>query len=201
VLYSNKAGTENRPLIAGIQNWLSSTNDLNWDFRIPQWPDISPSRLINNAEFESLKRRLTMKQDLIEIEERKICKDRSANFRGTACIGLEFLTFDVKLSRRDRENVDWLKHLFKTYGCYRLEPENRMAAIIDLISLENAVQASGTSIAALLKNPEGMPPLLKFPPNYRLKCLQGRCRIQAGKEFLSPGIRSWAVDLYLEGVI
>jgi hypothetical protein len=35
---------------------------------------------------------------------------------------------------------------------------------------------------------------------YQLECLHGRHRIQAGREFLSPRNKWWAVDLYLAGI-
>ena len=148
-----------------------------------------------------------MRQDLVEIEERKTCNDRSANFRGTAAVALEVLDFDIEGSGDNggdngRDNEERLKSIFENEGCWRLEPENRISAIIDQQSLDDAIQASpaGTTLATLLENPCGIPPELRLPPNLRLKCLQGRSRVQAAKAFLSPKERSWAVDLYLEGI-
>ncbi|OBT51206.1 hypothetical protein VE04_07718 [Pseudogymnoascus sp. 24MN13] len=40
-------------------------------------------------------------------------------------------------------------------------------------------------------------PLLEFPTGFRLECLYGRHRIEAGREFLHPGDNWWTVDLYL----
>jgi hypothetical protein len=148
-----------------------------------------------------------MQQDLIEIRERKVCEDRCTNFRGTATVRLELLDFvdfdgfDVEESSDNTDNVERLKGIFKDEGCFRFEPENRISAIIDQQSLEDAIQATPlvASVETLLSNPKGVPHALRLPSNYRLKCLQGRSRVQAAKEFLPPDQRSWAVDLYLEG--
>jgi hypothetical protein len=53
----------------------------------------------------------------------------------------------------------------------------------------------------LLSNPRDRYPELVFPGGYQLECLHGRHRIQAGREFLSPRDKWWAVDLYLAGII
>jgi hypothetical protein len=143
-----------------------------------------------------------MQQDLIEIEEIKVSSDRSSNFRGTASVALEALDFDVEGARQINENnKERLKRIFETESCFPFRPENRISAIIDQQELENAIQASPaeTSLVTLLENPDGNAPKLKLPPNCRLKCLQGRSRVEAAKEFLPPGKRFWAVDLYLEG--
>jgi hypothetical protein len=143
-----------------------------------------------------------MEQDLIDTEERKIYNDRSANFRGTACVRLEALDFDVPDAREENKyNVQTLTDIFQTDNCFSISPEHRISATVDQKCLENAVQLSPakTSLATLLKNPRGIPPDLIFPPNYRLKCLQGRSRVEAAKQVLPPEKRFWGVDLYLEG--
>jgi hypothetical protein len=144
-----------------------------------------------------------MQRDLIEIEETKISNDRSSNFRGTASVALEVLDFDIEGARQSNENnKERLKRIFETENCFPFRPENRISAVIDQQDLENAIQASPaeTSLATLLENPDGNAPDLKLPPNCRLKCLQGRSRVEAAKELLPPGGKGfWGVDLYLEG--
>lgn len=152
-----------------------------------------------------------MQQDHAEIE-RRISRDRTANFRGTALVRLEVLDFDAKgsrdadykekLKRSDFDkNVKRLKGIFRK-GCYPFRPGNRISATVDQRTLDDAIRASPaeTTLEALLKNPCEEPPVLKFPPNYRLKCLQGRSRVQAAKEILPAQEWFWAVELYLEGI-
>jgi hypothetical protein len=59
-----------------------------------------------------------MQQSLVEVEERKLSEDRSANFRGTARVKLEFLSFESEDSRsEDSKNVERLEGIFETGGC------------------------------------------------------------------------------------
>lgn len=153
-----------------------------------------------------------MQQSLVEVEERKISKDRSANFRGIARVRLECLNFDSEdledledLKAKDRDedikNVERLEEIFKTGGIWRLEPRHYIPAFIDKQTLDSAIQNSKTSLKDLLENPEEFPPELKFPPNYHLECLHGRHRIEAARKVLTPKSNWWIVSLYLKGMI
>ena len=99
----------------------------------------------------------------------------------------------------DNENIKRLENIFKE-GCYQLEPLYRFYAAIDQLNLDNAIQSSGTSLAALLKNPQGLPPELKFPQNFRLKYFKGRSCAEAAINTLEPEDRWWAMDLFLNGM-
>jgi hypothetical protein len=143
-----------------------------------------------------------MKQDLVEIEERKICNDRSANFRGTALVKLEVLEFN-NVPRADLvANVKRLKGIFEGEGCHRIKAAHRLSAVIDQQTLDAAIQASPaeTSYKTILENPHGIPPELVFPPGCGLRCSQGQSRVQAAKQVLPPGKQSWAVKLFLKSI-
>ena len=85
----------------------------------------------------------------------------------------------------DNENIKRLENIFKE-GCYQLEPLYRFYAAIDQLNLDNAIQSSGTSLAALLKNPQRLPPELDFPPSFCLKCFKNQSRAEAVIITLEP---------------
>ena len=97
--------------------------------------------------------------------------------------------------------MEYLKQCFKKEGCRPLEVPHHIPALIDQERLDAAILASGISAKDLLSNPRDRYPELVFPGGYQLECLHGRHRIQAGREFLLPRDKWWAVDLYLAGMI
>lgn len=141
-----------------------------------------------------------MKQPSVDLYQNIIWEQRASNYRGTVRVKLEALRFGVEGSRQpDVQNVKRLRQIFQDQGCYRLDPENRIPAVIDQQTLENAMQLSGTTLAALLQIPQTSPPFLKFPPGFQLQCLKGQSRAKAAEMVLRAEQRWWGVDLYLEG--
>ncbi|KAI9855635.1 MAG: hypothetical protein M1813_009681 [Trichoglossum hirsutum] len=133
--------------------------------------------------------------DVIE----KLAGDRAASFRGTAIVRFEFLQFGAEGSRElNSKNVETLKKIFENGGCSPLEPRHHIPAIINQNNLNSAIKSSGISSSELLDNPRAKPPELKFPLNYRLQCLHGQHRIEAGREALPLEEKWWAVDIYLD---
>lgn len=100
----------------------------------------------------------------------------------------------------NRKNVERLKEVFRTDNVRRLEPRNHIPAVVDQSDLDDAIQTSEISAERLLSNPDNDPPVLTFPTGYRLTCLHGRHRVQAGRETLPPTDAWWTVDLYLAGM-
>ena len=94
---------------------------------------------------------------------------------------LKVLYFSPKRIRDiNRENIERLKEIFKEEGCLRKELlERHMPIIIDIGELNRAIECSNsnTTLDTLLDNLEELPPLLKFPPNTRIECLNGKYRI------------------------
>jgi hypothetical protein len=131
--------------------------------------------------------------------EAKLDAERTRKFKGSARVRLEFLHFPEDPVRKlDKKNVKRLKSSYKDGGCHQCDRRNRVNAVLDEPNLHNAVQLSRTSLNALLSAGPSEWPQLTFPPNFRLTCLNGQHRIQAGKEYLAPDAKWWIVDLYLD---
>ena len=80
----------------------------------------------------------------------------------------------------NRENVERFKEIFKEEGCLRKELlERYIPIIINIRELNRAIKYSNsnTTLDILLDNLEELPPLLKFPPNTRIKYLNSKYRI------------------------
>jgi hypothetical protein len=133
--------------------------------------------------------------------DQRLAEERRIKYRGTAIIRLEFLDFPCDECRElDPKNVERLKKCFRTEGCHRLELENHIPAIVEQSALNNALRTAGKSSDELLSQTEESYVELKFPVGYRLACLHGQHRIQAGREHLSHRDAWWTVDLYLAGM-
>lgn len=102
-----------------------------------------------------------MKQRQAEEFEKQLLEDRGKYFRGTARIRFEHLGFEhfARSYHNEQGRSASLQYNFETYGCLRLEPKNRIPAIIKQEVLDHAIQsAPGVLRAALLNNPNGLPP-------------------------------------------
>ena len=131
----------------------------------------------------------------------KLAVARKAQYRGTARIKLEFLAFERDRPRElDVKNLERLKTILSK-DCRRLELFNHIPALIKQEDLDLAIRLSGIPAEDLLLGPSqnNRYPELVFPPGYRLECLHGRHRVQAGKEVLRRGDKWWTVDLYRAG--
>jgi hypothetical protein len=142
-----------------------------------------------------------MPQSQFSVQELRLQAERYIKYKGTARVRLEYLHFEWNEPRElNRKNVERLKKIFRTENIRRLEPGNHIPAVVDQTDLDAAIQASELSAENLLGNPDNDPPVLRFPPRYRLTCLHGRHRIQAARETLPPIDAWWTVDLYLTGI-
>ncbi|KAH7119558.1 hypothetical protein B0J11DRAFT_590451 [Dendryphion nanum] len=104
------------------------------------------------------------------------------------------------LSSEVQHDGQLLEDKFKKQGILLLEPKNRIPAIIDAEVLEEAIGASpDISLESILESSKEEPPELKLPSDYRIECLQGLRRVEAGKRILPPGGWWWTVDLYING--
>lgn len=134
--------------------------------------------------------------DLVGESQRET--EKGAKFRGRARVSLDALQFPVRFPRElDRDNVKRLKEIFEL-NINRLDPQNHIPALIKNSVLEQATQAAGTTVHALLENSMAQLPFLVFSPDV-LKCLHGKHRIQAAKESdLPEAERWWVVRFYLD---
>jgi hypothetical protein len=140
-----------------------------------------------------------MLQELADERQLSLCEDRSASFRGTGRVELDLLDFQKPSANLPSKNVARLRQIFRNEGCFPLEPENRIVALVTKERLGDMLRASAITSDQLLDNPNGVPPVLRIPRHSPLRCLDGRSRVEAAKGVLVPGKRYWAVDLYLKG--
>ena len=133
--------------------------------------------------------------------ERRLVEEGRLKYKGTARVKIDSFYFPwSELGSYDKENVKRLKGNFETYECRRLESKNFIPAVVDQQELDAAIGKSPNISAEILLNNTGdVPPELIFRSGYRLACLHGEDRIQAGREFLRSWDRWWTVDLYISG--
>lgn len=128
----------------------------------------------------------------------QLVTQRLRYFRGYAKIELQHLVFEdmdvIGSCEVDRKNVERLVEIFKIEGCGHLEPEHRVAAIIDAQILEEAAASSMVTNEMLLKEVD--PPSLRFRQDIQLLCPYGKHRLLAAKVY---GEKWWLVELYLKG--
>jgi hypothetical protein len=141
-----------------------------------------------------------MRQKRAQQEDARIESERRLKFRGAARISLD----PLQLSNEEYEELDWenvqrLKDAYQEEGCRREAENHRILVLIDRSDLNTALEISGIPAASLLTPRQGDYPELQLRANLRLKCLHGKHRIQAGREFLSPRDMWWIADLYLSG--
>lgn len=136
----------------------------------------------------------------VQDQEKRLEREKRDKCKGSARVNLECLDFPSDgVGAIDEANVRRLVSVFKREGCFPGDSRYHVPAIIDHQQLQQAVQASGIPPEALLDQTHSERPELRFPPGFRLRCLHGRHRIQAGRE-MAPPLRWWTVDLYLAGV-
>lgn len=132
-------------------------------------------------------------------ELRKFEKKQSC-FRGSAKIHLKHINFECDDLYLDPKNVARLLQVFQLEGCFRLDLEHHIPAIIDEDELRRSLQKSGIASGDLFRRQA--PPTLDLDTSTTtLKCLHGRHRIEAAKEHLLPGDKWWTVDLYSNGTL
>ncbi|TKA80621.1 hypothetical protein B0A49_04907 [Cryomyces minteri] len=126
---------------------------------------------------------------------------KQAHYRGRAKVKLLHLAFEgehVPGSRWvDEKNVQRLVQVFETEGCYRLEPEHFVPALVRQADLDHALAASGLTQAELL-DCGTIPPTLSLPSQCSLLCLHGRHRVEAAHRHLGAFEKWWVVDLYID---
>lgn len=129
----------------------------------------------------------------------ELAAQRLQCYQGCAIIEFQHLKFeeDIFLGVRlfDEQNVQRLLKIFQIEGCGSLEPEHRVAALIDQETLSRALLQSSLTRESLL-DPTNQPQLF-FEGDVQATCVYGKHRLKAAESF---GERRWLVDLYLDGV-
>jgi hypothetical protein len=127
-------------------------------------------------------------------------EERRSKYCGTACIKVSSLQFCNESSRNSpKDSAAALKRVFKEErGCRQLEARHHVKAIISPDTLEAALSRSGLSIESLLQ--DTLPyPQLELPDGFTVECIQGLDRLTAADQALHGGVKTWVVDLFLNG--
>jgi hypothetical protein len=142
-----------------------------------------------------------MQRTRVQAQEESLEREKQTKYMGSARIRLEH--FDFSKSEPDvpdRSNVKNLVTIFEGGGCFQQDSRHHVTAVIDREQLDLAVHSAGISSTVLLDNVQTERPELQLSSGFRLECLHGRCRVQAGREMTPPQLW-WTVDLYLAGMI
>ncbi|KAJ5981105.1 hypothetical protein N7481_008403 [Penicillium waksmanii] len=136
--------------------------------------------------------------DLLSDRANLLAVQRLQFFRGCAVIDFNHLFFEdaALLGSREysQDNVDRLIKIFQIEGCCNMEPEHRVAAVVDSDKLKNALSISGITQEQLLDPTTQI--TLGFEEGTRLMCIFGKHRLRAAQAI---GMRSWLVDIYVDG--
>jgi hypothetical protein len=129
----------------------------------------------------------------------ELARKRLQFYRGCAIVDFNHLFFEepheyVGVRQYDQKNVDRLIHIFEIEGCCNLEPEHRIAAVVDSSTFTNALSMTGATEEQLLDPASQI--ALKFNENARLVCVYGKHRLRAAE---AVGESCWLVDIYNDG--
>ena len=139
-------------------------------------------------------------QERASYQEQNLAEEHDRYFLGSARVDIDTLHFVEPCFREfDEKNLERLLDSYEREGCFRVEPVYHIPATIDQQALSNALVAADSSTDALLSRDPRRWPKLTFPHEFRLLCLHGRHRIEAGRRYLSIYARWWTVDLYANG--
>ncbi len=130
----------------------------------------------------------------VQDQEESLQREKGIKYQGSARVRLEHIGFSDEPGVLGKSIVKNLVSIFEGEGCFQQDSRHHVPAVIDQEQLELALGISGNSSDLLLGNAE-----LRFPSDFRLKCLHGRHRVQAGREMIPPQ-SWWTVDLYLAGI-
>jgi len=142
-----------------------------------------------------------MQRTRVQDQEESLEREKQTKYKGSARIRLEHLDFSKgEPDVPDRSNVKNLVSIFEGEGCFQQDSRHHVPGVIDREQLHLATHSTGISFTVLLDNAQTERPELQLPSGFRLECLHGRHRVQAGREMTPPQLW-WTVDLYLAGMI
>lgn len=128
-------------------------------------------------------------------------QERYSRYRGTARVDIPQLRLDRSRELLSLEHVEKLKREYANRGCLRLEPANRIAALVSQQELATILSHSNLSPVMLLHGADtgDKPPKLMLPVNATLRILHGQHRLEAALLHLPPDDAWWTVGLFLDG--
>ena len=136
------------------------------------------------------------------VDDYTLSVEKAKCYRGIAKVKLEALNFDHPLTRKkhrkvSQKNVNRLGKIFSQGGCFRLQQENFVNAVIDDAALETSLSSIGLTEDTFLRLREGEPlPCLNIN---NVDCLSGLHRIEAAREFLDDNDQWWVVRFFSKG--
>ena len=123
--------------------------------------------------------------------------ERLRYYKGCAIVNFKHLVFgDGPVRQPSNKNLERLLKIFEIEGCANLEPEHRVAAMINLESLQRALHASNISQTALIDPTKQERLELDENDRNRMTVIKGNHRLMAGQRF---GVDCWLVEIYLDG--
>ncbi len=128
-------------------------------------------------------------------------EERHARYRGTARVDVSHLKLDGGSQRLSSNKVERLVGNFANEGCQRLEPANRIAALVSQQELAMLARCSNLTPWTLLHaaKAEEQPPKITLPVNTTLRVLHGQHRLEAAKSHFPSDDAWWTVDLFQDG--
>ena len=126
-------------------------------------------------------------------EDERISLLQESLILGTFRVRLDNILLPT-LTNHEIRHAKRLEDIFKSQGCFRLDPCNRAEATIDTPTWE-VVSNRG------LLGPQHhrIPPELHIGMNEAVLCFNGKCRLAAAKGILDGVDRWWPVILYRRG--
>ena len=129
-----------------------------------------------------------------------LASERSRAYRGHAKVQIQHLKFEddsqMGAGALDSKNITRLVQIFELEGCFRLELEHYVPALVNRQALDAVLSEARMNAMDLLQC--GEPPTLNV--TFPLVCLHGKHRLHAAGQFLNPNNKWWVVDLYLDGL-
>lgn len=97
-------------------------------------------------------------------------------------------------------NVEQLRNTFADDGCHRLDPLNRIAALVSPQGFVDIISNSNLSLSILLHGAGtgDEAPKLMLPVNATLRSLHGELGLEAAVSQFSDDAR-WTIDLSIDG--
>ena len=128
-------------------------------------------------------------------------QERYARYRGTARIDISHLRVDPSPQSLTLEHIETLKAAFSHQGCHRLEPANRIVALVSQQELATLLRHSDLSQSTLLHGADmgDKPPTIICPLNTTIRVFHGQHRLEAAISYFPSDDAWWTVDLFLDG--
>lgn len=134
-----------------------------------------------------------MNQSQAETSDKLILLARKSSFKCTAIVrmkAISFLSNEQYPRNIDQKNVERIKRIFNTEGCFRLDKSNSIPVLANNDDFQLAMRDSAFS-------DDGPYPYFNFNDD-SLICLHGRHRLTAAYEYLPPMDQFWVVDIYVD---